>query len=372
MEPTLTVVGAGYAGLMALGRLRMHCPDAHIRVVEPRTRFVERIHLHEVAAGVPPRELALAELFESLSVEHVPRRVARVRGTTVTLDDGSELASDGLILALGSRTRPPPGPAHVLDDVETARALFEALKAAPEARVTIVGSGTTALEVATELAVRFPDARLRLWRAEPTWPWSERAGRSVDARLASLGIAVIDGGRVLGLDAGAAWSASHREEHDLAVWCAGFEPAPVDLPGVRTRDGRLAVDPFLALSEGVFAAGDLCVPPQEHRAGCVTALPTGAHAAANLAAWVEGRPLEPFAFRDLIACVALGGNHGLLQPLAADGPMTQVLGGLPGGAVKRGILQYVRAILALERALGRPVYRWPRSARALEAVEGAA
>lgn len=364
----ITVVGAGYAGLMALQRLRMQVPDAELFLVEPRAAFEERIRLHEVAAGVPAQTRDLAALCARLGATHVQRRLAGLHGRTVALDDGTAHEADAVVLAMGSRTRPSPGPAHRVDDVRSARALFEALAQRPDARVTVIGAGATAIEVVMALAHRFPDARLAIWRATPGWGLPAAADAAIDARMQARGVEVIDGGPVIALDADGAGSATHHREHDVAVWCAGFAPCDVPLPGRRTADGRLAVDAFLQLSEGVFAAGDLAVPPVPHRLGCVTALPMGAHAAGNAARWLRGEPLVPFAFRDVVACIALDPGYGLVQALAPDGtPEGACLSGRAGGAVKGLILGYVRSVLALERTLNLPLYRWVQpSAAALE------
>jgi NADH dehydrogenase FAD-containing subunit len=337
----------------------MQFPEAHISLVEPRSHFVDRIRLHEVAAGGAARTLELAPLCEKLGVEHVPRRMLALHGTRVALDDGSTCAADAVILAMGSRTRPPPGPAHVVDDPSSAQALYEALADHPTARVTVIGAGATALEVTLALAHRFPQARLAIWRAEPGWGYPERASRTIEARLTARRVTLVDGGKVTELTPHRARSTRHERDHDLAVWCAGFLPCPVELPGRRMPDGRLAVDSTLQLAPGVFGAGDLVVPPNPHRLGCVTALPMGAHAATNVAHWLRGEPLEPFLFRDVAACIALDPGFGLAQPLGPDGsPREGSLGGRAGGLVKAVILASVSGVLSLERTLGLPVYRW--------------
>ncbi len=53
---SVVVIGAGYAGVMATNRLLASLSDAEaervrVTVVNPRPEFVERIRLHELAAG---------------------------------------------------------------------------------------------------------------------------------------------------------------------------------------------------------------------------------------------------------------------------------------------------------------------------------
>lgn len=358
----IVVVGGGYAGTMALGRLRMQLPDARLTLVDPREASQARIHLHRAAVGQKAPHVAFADICGRWQVEHVRQRLVRVDGGTLVLESGS-LTPDAVILALGSRTRPAPGPAHRLDDQASARALHVAMF--PGARVTIVGSGTTALETATALAVRYPRASITLWGDLDGWQTS--AKEQVRARLAELGIHVLTGGRVVGIDAQRCWSPEQALPHDLCVWCGGFEPVQVEGLGPFAPDGRLVVDPCLQWRSGWFVAGDQGCPPTLHRMGCVTALPMGAHAAANVVRFVQGEELEPFRFRDLVTCTDLGGGHGVVELLGSE----RVFGGRTGGMLKAGILGYVRTVLAAERSVGRPLYSWAKPRRvALSEVAG--
>lgn len=352
----IVVVGGGYAGTMALGRLRMQLPDAKLTLVEPRARSQARIHLHRVAAGAEAPHVSLEAICARWEVEHLQQRLVRVDEGLVLED--RRLEPDAVLLALGSRMRPAPGPAHVLDDDASARALAERMR--PGLRVTVVGGGTTALEVVTALAVRHPRVRLTLW-GDLDGPTADRAA----SRLADLGIERVEG-RVVGLDAEHAWSDAKEVAHDLAVWCAGFEPVRIEGLGPVGADGRLALDAFLQWRPGWFVAGDLGCPPVAHRMGCVTALPMGAHAAGNLVRHLEGRPLQPFGFQDVVTCTDLGGGHGMVQVHGRE----LVFGGRTGGMLKAAILGYVRTVLAAERTVRQPLYRWAQPAPALEVTDG--
>lgn len=350
----VTVIGAGYAGLIALGRLRQQLPDATLTLVEPRDAFEPRIELHRVAAGAAARVVPLGPLCTRLHVEHRRTRLERVDGRTLILSDGS-LTPDATLLAVGSRTRTPPGPATRLDSVADAQQLAATLADRPTARVTVIGGGTTGLEVATSLKTARPTLRVTLWRRS-TPGMSEAALTAIEARLRQLHIPIVEG-PVLGIDATHAWGDALDHPHDLAVWCAGFTPVQIEGTGPYAPDGRLAVDAFLRVREGLYAAGDSAVPPTPHRLGCVSAMPMGAHAAGNIARQIRGEPLEVFGFRDWLTCVDLAAGHGLVQSLDADGhPGTTVVGGRMGGLMKRGIFGWVRGMLALERTLGLPVY----------------
>ncbi|MEU4659883.1 FAD-dependent oxidoreductase, partial [Streptomyces sp. NPDC023723] len=110
MQHRIIVLGAGYAGAIAAGRLakRLHRDDVTITLVNAEPDFVERVRLHQLAAGQDLRPRPLSEMFAGTGVR---LRIARVTGVdvdrrTVTVADPAggtgELAYDTLVYALGS------------------------------------------------------------------------------------------------------------------------------------------------------------------------------------------------------------------------------------------------------------------------------
>jgi NADH dehydrogenase FAD-containing subunit len=109
MRHRIVVLGAGYAGASAAGYLarHLHPDDVRITVVNAEPDFVERIRLHQLAAGTDLRRMGLAEMFAGTGIA---LRVARVSAVdpddrTVTLTDGGttdRLGYDTLLYALGS------------------------------------------------------------------------------------------------------------------------------------------------------------------------------------------------------------------------------------------------------------------------------
>ena len=59
----VVVVGAGYAGVMAANRLLAEHPEVAVTVVNPRPVFVERVRLHQVAAGSGTATHELSDLL---------------------------------------------------------------------------------------------------------------------------------------------------------------------------------------------------------------------------------------------------------------------------------------------------------------------
>ncbi|CAM5711537.1 hypothetical protein SALBM311S_01122 [Streptomyces alboniger] len=77
MKHRIVVLGAGYAGAFAAGSLarRLSPADTEITVVNAEPVFVERMRMHQFAAG---RELATRPLADVFADTEARLRVARV------------------------------------------------------------------------------------------------------------------------------------------------------------------------------------------------------------------------------------------------------------------------------------------------------
>src|SRR6185369_374293 len=153
----IVILGGGYGGQMAAARLASRCPAAVITVVDASPVFVERIRLHQVAAGEHVRERPMRDML--------PKHVGLVQGRVVSWEPRRrlvrvgggprELAYDWCVYALGSRVDVDAVPgarehAFALDDPAGAKRLSAAT--ARGGRVVVVGAGLTGIEAAVELA----------------------------------------------------------------------------------------------------------------------------------------------------------------------------------------------------------------------------
>ena len=105
MVHRIVVVGAGYAGVSAALRLARRLDHARfpVTVVTEHDRFVERIRLHQHAAGQRLRDRPLGPLFAGTGVRLVVGRAVAVdpAARTVEVEDGL-IDYDDLVLAVGS------------------------------------------------------------------------------------------------------------------------------------------------------------------------------------------------------------------------------------------------------------------------------
>lgn len=105
MKHRIVVLGAGYSGAIAAGRLAawLYRDEVTITLVNAEPDFVERIRMHEVATGRDLKHRSYAELFAGTGVDLKLSKVTAVdvERKTVTLES-EDLAYDTLVYALGS------------------------------------------------------------------------------------------------------------------------------------------------------------------------------------------------------------------------------------------------------------------------------
>jgi NADH:ubiquinone reductase (H+-translocating) len=155
----VVVIGGGYAGTTAANHLRMRT-DVNITLVNPRPKFVERIRLHQHAAGNYDATVDYGTLLGegvALVVDNATRIDTAAR--KVELASGAALDYDHLIYAVGSTGVAPwsvPGAAefaYPIGELEYAQQLRAKLaELRPDAPITVVGAGLTGTETAAELA----------------------------------------------------------------------------------------------------------------------------------------------------------------------------------------------------------------------------
>ncbi|MGA8547597.1 MAG: FAD-dependent oxidoreductase, partial [Mycobacterium sp.] len=270
----IVVIGGGYAGTLAANHLRLRA-DVDITLVNPRPVFVERIRLHQLAAGSGTAAVDYGTMLGE-GIQLVVDSAERIN----TADRKVELAStfvldyDYLIYAVGSTGAVPstvPGavefayPVAEFEHAQLLRATLDELHS--NAPVTVVGAGLTGIETASELAEQ--GRRVTLVCGGLLGPSLSAPGRrSVAKWLRRLGVEVLETARVdkvhpdgVVLDDGAVLRSA------LTVWTAGFGvPDLADRSGLRTDAlGRLLTDETLTSMDDprIVAAGDAAAPSDQ-------------------------------------------------------------------------------------------------------------
>jgi NADH dehydrogenase len=343
----VVVVGSGFAGLNAAKTLR-NAP-VEITIVDRRNFHLFQPLLYQVAtAALNPSDIAypIRSIFRSQeNVKSV--LLAEVTGLDLdakklTLEDGSRLAYDYLILATGAThsyfgrddwEQLAPG-LKSLEDALIMRqrilAAFEEAERNPEEAerlltFVVVGAGPTGVELAgalVEIAVHslgedfdvIDPTRARVLLVEgaphvlPVYP--EDLSQSARRQLEALGVEVITGVMVAEIDeSGVTLTDGLRIEAGLVLWAAGVEASSLGgLLGVETdRSGRVEVQDDLSMPDHpeVFVAGDLATVPGVPGVA-PAAMQMGRHAARMIYADLSGTARSAFQYQDKGSLATIG------------------------------------------------------------------
>ncbi|MEU2060113.1 FAD-dependent oxidoreductase [Streptomyces sp. NPDC013455] len=366
MKHRIVVLGAGYAGAFAAGNLarRLSPADTEITVVNAEPDFVQRLRLHQFAAGQEIESPGLADVFAGTGIRLRLARVTAVdpeRRVVAVADadgGGGELGYDTLLYALGSHVADHgvPGVAEHAYDVTgrpAALRLRERLdglgRRGGGGRVVVVGDGLTGIETATEIAESRPGLSVALIaRGELGARLSAGARGHLRRACDRLGITVLEHGTVAAVDATRVLCADGTAlASDATVWTAGFAVAPIAAAGGLevTEDGRIVVDRTMrsVSHTDVYAAGD-----SAHAIGdngrplpmsCATAGSTGRQAADAIVGHLTGRGAAHIKQVYLGNHISLGRRDGILQAVDdAARAKPAYLGGRKAARVKAGIL----------------------------------
>ncbi|MFJ8446738.1 NAD(P)/FAD-dependent oxidoreductase [[Kitasatospora] papulosa] len=341
MKHRIIVLGAGYTGAVAAGRLarRLHREDVAITLVNAEPDFVERVRMHQLAVGQDLRARPFSEMFADTGVELKLAKVTDVDvdSRTVTVIDANgaqELAYDTLVYALGSgwNTQGVPGTtehAHDITGRPGALRLRERLAGLDAGEsVVVVGGGLTGLEAATEIAETRPDLDVALAVRGGLGDWLSPKGRGhVRMVCARLGVTVHENTSVTGV------AADHVTTADgvslpaaVTVWTTGFAVHPLAKATAMEVDGtgQIVVDGTMrsVSHPDVYAIGDaaMAMGPGDKplRMSCASGTPAAWQAADSIAARLTGGKLPDTPLRYFNQCISLGRKDGLIQYVTAD------------------------------------------------------
>jgi NADH:ubiquinone reductase (H+-translocating) len=366
----IVVVGGGAGGLELVTRLGDRLGRrglADISLIEKARTHLWKPLLHEVAAGsmdVSRHELDyLAQAYwhgfryrfgEMIGLD----RTKRLVHLAANFDDGRRVITpersfgyDTLVIAIGSVTNDfgTPGVneyAISLDTPEQAqlfnrRLINACLRAHTQVEpvrpgqlhVAIIGAGATGTELSAELhrtirgVVAFgldkidpaKDLKITLIEAAdrivPALP--PRLSVATARLLGKLGVEIRTGARVVEVrPEGVVLAGGELIPSELVVWSAGVRGPEVlkNLDGLEASpSNQLVVLPTLQTTrdDNVFAMGDCSwlVPEGEQRPlppRAQAAHQQASHLLRQIARRLEGRPIEPFVYRDFGSLVSLG------------------------------------------------------------------
>ena len=366
----IVVVGGGAGGLELVTQLGDRLGQkglAPIRLVaNARTHFCKP-HLHEIAAGSTDLHEHATDYLAQSHWHGFRYRVGEMVGldrdkrevivAPAIDEEGAPITPpytrgyDTLVIAVGSLTNDfgTPGVAEHAIALETPaqaerfhrrlvnaciRAHMQSEPLSPrQLQVAIIGAGATGVELCAELhkATRAlvsynleridpeRDIRLNLIEAGPRIlpALPERISGAAHRLLASLGVRVRTSSRVTSVSAeGVHLDGGETIPAELVVWAAGVKAPEFlrELGGLETnRLNQLVVESTLQTTRdpAVFALGDCAAAPWLGHEGNVPPRAQAAHQQAShlvkqLQRRIEGKPLQPWRYRDFGSLVSLG------------------------------------------------------------------
>lgn len=366
MNTRVVVLGGGYAGVMAANRLRL-ASGLDIAVVNPRPDFVERIRLHQLAAGSDDAVVGFDTILGP-GIELIVDEATHIdsQGRRVILHDGVPLPYDYLIYAVGSGAggAEVPGadeftyPITTLEEANRLRVALAGVGAS--APICVVGAGPTGIETAAELAEQGRTVTL-ICGPELGPYFTPGARRSTAKRLRRLGVRIIEGPgcTVTAVAADAVTLADRSRLPSVpTIWAAGFGvPDLAARSGLRTdAAGRLLTDETLTSvdDQRIVAAGDAAAPSGTPlRMSCQAAIPLGAQAANTVLARIAGATPAVIDQAFTGQCVSLGRSAGVIQTARKDDtPLPLYLGGRTAALIKEAVCR--STIAALRREARKP------------------
>jgi NADH dehydrogenase len=344
------IVGAGFGGLYAargLGKAPLP-----VTLLDRRNHHLFQPLLYQVAtAALNPSDIASPIRTVLANQENTSVLLAEVTSFDLAgrrvLFDGSALPYLYLVVAAGathsyfghdSWERYAPGLKNIEDALEIRRRVFLAYEAAerekdPETRrallnFVIVGAGPTGVEMAGALAeisrhalrkefrhIDPGDARILLVEGLPRVlpPYAEVLSGKAQAQLEALGVEVLAGKRVEGIDSRGIDIGGERIPARTIIWAAGVQASPLGaaLGAELDRAGRVRVKADLTLPghPEVFVIGDLASLEQDGRmipGVSPAAIQEGRHAAKNILRAIDGEGLLPFRYWDKGSFATIG------------------------------------------------------------------
>lgn len=365
MKHRIVVLGAGYAGAFVAGTLarRLSRADTEITVVNAVPDFVQRLRLHQLAAGQKIENPQLTDVFIGTGIRLRPGRVTAVDAerrvvSVADAEGGGELGYDTLVYALGSHgdNSSLPGAAEHAFDIASRPSALRLRQRLDEldqriggGSVLVIGDGLTGIESATEIAESRPGLSVTLIaRGELGARLSTSARKHLRRACDRLEIAVlehtsvetVEAERVLCTDGTVVAS-------DATVWTAGFAVDPIAAEaGVDVTDGRIIVDRTMqsVSHPGLYAIGDASYVIGDNGRplpmSCASAGYTGRQAIEAIVARVTGREVRQTKLLYYGNHISLGRHDGIVQLVDDEGAAKpKYTGGRSAAVIKTGIVR---------------------------------
>lgn len=270
MKQKIAIIGGGYLGAELAKALD---DTAQVTLIEPRSHFVHAPAMIRAVVDPSLLDRALIPYDRLLTNGRImASKATGIDAKGVTLDDGTRVEADQIVVATGSGNAMPfkPQGADITGLKADNQRIHQQLKAARS--IGIVGAGAVGTELAGEIAFAMPDKKVTLISSDdalfPTMP--SKLGTSLAAKLRKAGVTLIFGQMAENLKSvtepyagGLQLADGAQHDFDLIFPVIGSRANSElldTLAGVeKTTANRIKVDPWMRPSSlpNVFAAGDV-------------------------------------------------------------------------------------------------------------------
>ncbi|TAG01547.1 MAG: hypothetical protein EAZ43_11235 [Betaproteobacteria bacterium] len=315
-KKTLLLIGGGHAHVELLRQLAIEpAPQHDIALFDPAPSVWFSAMLPGVIAGhyePSAAKINLWALCQRARVRFIQASITEVIADLqrVKVSNGESHFYDYLSLDIGSVSRPIPAtpgayvvPVKPTDSLLGAITEREAIRST-SLKLSVVGGGASAVEVALALAYRWRDAPEKkitlVTEGALLSEFSARAGAAARAACNRLGVAVQENMRVEQIEPTRLRLSDNKQlETQITILATGAAP-PELLGKIKVQ---LADDGYVAVNSGlqsrshknVFAAGDCATNPKlDVPKSLVYAVRQGPLLAGNLMAMMRGKSLESY------------------------------------------------------------------------------
>lgn len=370
----VVILGAGYAGLRALGVLQKSKEDIHVTLVDRNDYHYEAADLHEVAAGTQDQERILFDIDDVVKND----KTTFIKGNVVNINreqklvevsDQPELHYDYLIVALGfvSESFGIPGvDENALSMVDVDQALnirkhledqmaeYTRTQDEEHLKIIVCGMGFTGFELVGALVEAKPTLaklagvspeKIKIVTVEasthllPMFP--EKLADYGTKQLVSWGVEMLNGKMIKAIKPDTVVYQDSEDKNDLAevtaktiIWTTGVRGSKVMTDaGFAEKRGRVLVNKDLTDPDfsDVFIVGDVAAAMDEASGRpfpttAQIALVMGHLAAENIIHKVNGEATKEFAFKSLGTVASIGNAHafGLVGKTTVKGYLASV------------------------------------------------
>ena len=277
---TFVIIGAGAAGTAGAAALRETGFGGRIQLIDREADAgYDRTVLSKfvIAGEMPPDDtppLREAGFYDEQRIERVNDEVTGLDTTqrTIQLKQGEALSYDAVLIATGGQPHALDIPGADLPQVfllrskDHARQIVEAAK--PGQRAVIIGDSFIAMEAASALRKHRLDVTVLARHATPfAAQFGERVGEAIRARHEANGVLYHCDGQAVSIEGTDKVEAvlldnGQRFGADLVLVGVGVSPATDVFSNLPQEDDHsLTADGGMAVSEGVWAAGDIVTFP---------------------------------------------------------------------------------------------------------------